>query len=86
MESEPSVYAIMKRKRGEFGAVFAALLLRRTDAMRVSRDPPEKSGKIFSFFSFFTAESVEPEVIENAIVKKNTSRYVAAIPTARREN
>ena len=35
----------MKRKRGEFGAVFAALLLRRTDAMRVSRDPPEKSGK-----------------------------------------
>ena len=35
----------MKRKRGEFGAVFAALLLRRTDAMRVSRDPREKSGK-----------------------------------------
>ena len=45
MEREPSVSAIMKRKRGEFGAVFAALLLRRTDAMRVSRDPPEKSGK-----------------------------------------
>ena len=45
MESEPSVYAIMKRKRGEFGAVFAAVLLRRTDAMRVSRDPREKSGK-----------------------------------------
>ena len=35
----------MKRKRGEFGAVFAAVLLRRTDAMRVSRDPREKSGK-----------------------------------------
>jgi hypothetical protein len=34
----------------------------------------------------FTADSVEPEITENAIVQKNTSRYASAIPTARREN